>query len=532
MQSKLSAVLFASLLLTSASVWAAPFKGRITGSTAVASVVALGTDGTVLETENLDNNGKFNLDDVTGNFTLVAIDENNRLAGPLTATCSPLMKELGCKFTSSKIGVGFKKGDSSKRLTFKTDSDGFFNTRLTNLQKYGRVAPKIKARANSNEPLGTGVNRGIGNDVPTKANKPNPADADRDGLDDAYDADTDHDGIINNYDTSDDAPAVTGISSATADTVKIFSNLKLEIDQSLNANTGTAPTTSEIDAALSSGGTLAIAVVGDSGAGDTTELDCGALNYCSAGGTGSSSSQEFPENFDSDADGLGTVVAGGTGDFQLTHGATSAQIGGGDTFMEVVTDLSSNVEKVPGMLNFVFHTTPALKSLAVEDGSTYTVAYPVSNGMVGSANNCFLVDDGDGGDVVLTITGWRPQRPGESSLGEAAFMDIGKSTFVADIPNLPCSNGTSGGCSGTGPGNCAQASYSTTDPNLTITADGLVDLASDATADASNTFTFTLNLTTCLGATSFNADEKVFIDLQSKSEFGDNAAQKFCVKLP
>jgi hypothetical protein len=64
---------------------------------------------------------------------------------------------------------------------------------------------------------------------------------------------------------------------------------------------------------------------------------------------------------------------------------------------------------------------------------------------------------------------------------------------------------------------------------------GLRDKLSDRNASSTNTYSFTIDLTDCLagnpgGAIAWNSGEALFVDLQFRSEYGDNAAQKFCVR--
>lgn len=243
---------------------------------------------------------------------------------------------------------------------------------------------------------------------------------------------------------------------------------------------------------------------------------------------GVNSGTEFPEEFDTADDGLGVIERGPTGDFQLRTGASSSLIGAGDTIIQTVTHADSSTEEFAGMLNFVFNTTPALKSVTI-DSTTTTVDYTRTDTREGGNLNCFSA--ASSGDVIITVTGWRPQRPGIASAGEGNFVDIGNSAFVFDIPNAPCTISGGGGCSGNGPGNCGASSYSTSDANLTIGSNGLQDSRGDIDADVTNTYTFTVNLGTCLGsqAADWGAGETLFIDLQARSQDGDNAAQKFCV---
>ncbi len=352
-------------------------------------------------------------------------------------------------------------------------------------------------------------------------------DEDKDGLVDAVDADNDGDGTLDNYDSDESTT-----SSATS--FNLFSNLKLSIDQSINYQT-TGLSTSQIDTAMQSVQTLAIQVAG-SGA-STVELDCGSLGYCSSGGTGTAlGSGSFPGTaggaLDPDSDGFGTISAGPTGDFQLQTGATSSTISAGDVLIERVT--TSGVEtKIPGMLNFVFASNPAIKSVQVNSDTAQNIDYTVTP-KLGSSSNCISVPNS--GTVALTLVGYRPQRPGVSTAGEGAYVDIGGSLVTIDIPNGASVTGTGG----TGPGNCRAASYTPAsgETNLVADANGLKDNFVDADTSASNTYSFVINVTDCMtnatsGPFSWNAGEKLFVDLQFRSSQGDNAAQKICLqRLP
>ena len=352
-------------------------------------------------------------------------------------------------------------------------------------------------------------------------------DVDKDGLIEALDADDNNNGVIDNYDSSE-VPQ-------PANSFRVFSNLKLDMDQSINLH-ATGLTTDLVDAALKQAQTLAIAVVG--GAGETTELDCSGLTYCSMGGTGSSPppiGTPFPDVrggvFDPDGDGFGTIERGPTGDFQLVTGASASSIAGGDTLTQRVTSARGVERQIPGVLNFVFTSTPALKTVGGPAIPTLTIDYSLANNRVGGLTNCVTVPAT--GPVSVTLTGWRPQRPGISSAGESSYVDIGNSRITIDIPNGPSPVGF--GSTSPGPGNCVASAYEESDPNLSIGSDGLQDLRGDEEANSSNTFEFTVNVTDCLaaapgGAIAWDPSEQLQLDLQFRSRDGDNAAQKFCLK--
>ena len=167
-------------------------------------------------------------------------------------------------------------------------------------------------------------------------------------------------------------------------------------------------------------------------------------------------------------------------------------------------------------------------------GVTTTITYPALQNMSGSSNNAIAAPNAWDGN--LTIVAYRPQRPGIAAAGEGDYIDIGSSKITVDIPNAPCS--TSGGCSGNGPGNCALSTYSTSDSNLSSSGDTLLDTRGDKTSDISNAsdalVTFTLNLDACLASSSLTlaSGQKVALDLQFRSNDGDNAAQKFYISRP
>lgn len=356
-------------------------------------------------------------------------------------------------------------------------------------------------------------------------------DQDGDGMPNVLDIDDDDDGVLDN----DDSDNSSG-NQSSAKSFWVFSNFHVDIDKSLNANAASV-TQSQIDSVMREHTGLAMQVAGPDDA--EVELDCGSLEYCSAGGVGRGKEPypdglEFPEDVDSDGDGEGTLTAGSTGDFQLAcfsdaeaGYAASEKIAAGDVYIQRYTDSNGKVVEVPGMLNFVFHTNPAVKS--VETGvRTYTPSYPVSAGGEGSIGNCFHVPET--GDVSITITGWRPQRKGITSAGEAELMDMGNLRIIANIPSGPCPSGFGGSCE-QGPGVCGGSFFTTSDPNLTVVSDGLQDSLGDTPADPSNTFTYTFNLSGCIesvSGVSWDPGEEVRLPFQMMNVYGDNTVQNIC----
>ncbi len=486
-------------------------------------------------------------DTATGSgFTLTAqgskarlylLNSEGQLAGPVIAaikhkgkyyTYADAKKNGICKKSGAKLLMGVKGGASVKLGKIKvksTDGVGYLASLLQAKNLDSSASAQISNK-NKCLPEGTGASLGLGNSesVSTIVIKADSEDADRDGLVDILDVDTDNDGVLNAYDSDTPAP--------TTDEFRVFSNLKLEIDRSLNQYTQTVAT-SDMDTAATEIG-LAMEVIATTG--ETSELNCNSLTYCSNGGTGVYQNLAFPEDFDTDSDGFGTMTTGGTGDFQLQPRVTSSSsIAGGDTYIQVVTDSSSTETQIPGMLNFVFRTTPAIRTVSM-GGVDTTVTYPRTDGLAGGPNNPFAAPGG--WDEVLTLTAYRPQRPGIESAGEGEFVDVGNSLVTIDIPNAPCATATSGGCGGSGPGNCVAAAYSTSDTNLSTDPNGLKDNRADQDTDTanptSNVVSFSIDLEACLAANSitWSSGQKLAIDLQFRNSSGDNAAQKFYIAKP
>lgn len=386
-------------------------------------------------------------------------------------------------------------------------------------------------------PVGNAANLGIGSLGAQNVRARAAADdEDADGLPDAVDSDHDGDGVLNPYDED---------FVSSANTFYLFSNLKVGLEQVRNSDTGVTPTDQEIDDLLRSTTTLAIEVKADASLGETSELDCGSLGYCTTGGTGSvagGGGGAFPGplggTLDPDSDGHGTITKGGTDDFQLQTGAVAADINAGDSFIQEVTS-GASVSKFFKKLDFVFKGTPAIETIVINPGTasetTQNFSYPIASGSPGTMGNCLTANPDGSGNINLQLTAWRPQRKGIPALGEAQFVDIGLSDITVDIPNEPCTIGS--GCSAPRmPNNCTSVTYSESDPNLSITGGKLLDTKADADADPANTVTFTVDLKACLAESGdvLDAGEEVSLDLQfrSVSSMGgsDNSAVQFCVQ--
>lgn len=482
------------------------------------TVVALATNG---KAKAVRAKGRtFKLVPPAATVTLQLRNGRGIYAGPVVtgrknATTAIVGVKAGAKLGTVTVLSGYAKP--------RTISARFVDRRLTARAKRGApIGARVFGRVRTASTSAAGAGR----------------DQDRDGIPGAFDVDDDGDLVLDNFErtarnpravAAQDPPPAPGSpqpapapgpppGAATSD-FRIFSNLKLDLEQSLNANAA-AVSDSQIDAAMSTVQTLAIQVA----PGEQVELDCGGLVYCSLGGTGTSleGNKPFPAAFDGDGDGFGLLSVGPSGDFQLRTGAKAAQIGSGNAFVEHIT--KGGVEtQLPGVLNYAFSTTPALTSWNA-GGVTGSITYPVAPGAPGTMGNPIAI--GGSGDAIVSMTFWRPQRKPIPGSGEGSdWVDIGRLKYTADVPNAP--RGGFGG-PGQGPGNCPAASYTATSPSLSVGADGVIDGASDAPSTPANTLTFSVNLTQCLAKAGlvWTAGQVLQVDIQARSEFGDNAAQK------
>jgi len=511
--------LLSTLIVNAVSATPKAIKFKLKNSlTSGYRVMAVSPDGSKAKTGSVTGKN-VQIAPPTSTALIYLLDGNNNVAYQVVNKYCSGKDKSNCK-RNNLVNTVFKAG--SDLGTLKT-LDGALLGTLNGARYSKSVVGSITANATNWIPTGIASHGLAARTVAASAAHARQivilaaaGDADNDGLVDPVDSDDDGDGTLDNYDEDDSDRAAVG-------EFHIFSNFKLDIDQSLNYNT-TGLDTARIDSALRSTQSLAIEVAAPNGT--DVELDCGDLGYCSSGGTGTSQSGAFPDLSDPDSDGLGLITRGPTGDFQLQTHATSSSIGAGDTYIQRFTSNGESSE-IPGMLNFMFVSNPGLSTVGINNDAPVNLDY-TANPMIGSRNNCISLPSS--GNVSVTLTGWRPQRPGDSSIGEGEYVDIGGSFISIDIPNGPSVEGAGG----QGPGNCSAASYSTTDSNIGSDGNGLVDTTSDRDVDPDNKFSFKVNLSQCLndaqgGPISWNSGEKLFLDVQFRSSAGDNAAQKFCL---
>ncbi len=399
------------------------------------------------------------------------------------------------------------------------------------------LAAKLKARARKGVPIGAKRFGRVRSKLPRSGA---PGDRDLDGIPDVLDIDDDGDLVL---DSLDPGAATAAAAQAPAELFDVLTTLSLELERTANANAappGSPLTVGEIDAALASSGRLLMEIL----PGDSPELDCGGLVYCSTGGTGRifrGGSLPFPDCCDSEdpPDGFGALTPDpgslpppATPFFFLAHGAGTGQIGTGDLLIERVT--RAGVEnQFPTALQFVFATVPALASYSDTAGNSASVSYPVAAGGVGTMGNGFPVAAGPDGKVVLTLTFWRPQRepiPPEPG----PWTDVGGLTYSTVVQHIGI---PPAGTTVQQP--CPQSTYSAaSDQPLAPAASGrgLTDQLGDQLASVDNKLTYTLNVTDCLasaGASWSSGEASIHFGADaSRPGVGAGASQTAWFRLP
>jgi hypothetical protein len=343
-------------------------------------------------------------------------------------------------------------------------------------------------------------------------------DQDRDGLPGAFDIDVDGDRLLNNVDparqttTAPNTPyrvnwllSVGLKQSFLADQMNLTHGVAgYALNQ--NAISPMLPTgqfEQLRDLATSIRGMLLFTLPRGGG---PVELDCGGLSYCSgAGSSGRDVTQgrRFPQDFDPDHDGFGTMepttlpllpqrdgigvterLSRDARVFVLKPSAKHfADVAAGDTFLE-----RRGRAVQPVMLNYTLGTVPALAGWT--DGVwNKTVTYPVSATGEGMTSTPYRSAQYPNGTLTFTI--WRPQRRSFPAAGETGdWTDVGHLIYS-----------TAGFLEGEGGDRvwtCPVSAYSTTDPNMRLAPNGLRDLRDDAPVDRTQTLTFWVNIGACL----------------------------------
>jgi hypothetical protein len=493
----------------------APIVGKL--SKPGYTVIALGYNGKAVSSRSRS----FRIVPGEAKVTLQLRSADGRYAGPVVVGG-----------TGSKVVVGVKAG--AQLGTIRVQS-GY--AKLAKAVAAKAVDRRRTAQARKGVPLGTGRNFGL-----VRSAKQSAAgagrDMDLDGVPDTLDIDANGNLVLNNEESGTGSRA-RAAQTGGSQTFSVFSQIGARLDGSVNANAA-GVSDAAVDA-LVQGSTspptfqpigmfLDFHVLD----GEQVELDCGGLTYCSNGGTGRvrppdgrDPGPSFPSCCDPDGDGFGTMTSTpgpGGPEMVLYPIATAAQIRSGDLMIQRVTTGGVETE-VPGTLNFVFNTTPALTSWTSSGGQSGSVSYPVSRGAPGTTENPFPVGAGPDGKVVVTMTFWRPQRRAIEGAGEGTgFIDLGHLRWSSRLVKQQ----TVADC---------QVGYSTTDPNLSAGPDpmlgGFVDNADDAPANPANTVTYSLDFSACLASknATWSSGDSIQLEIVARSQGGgDNSAQQVIFK--
>jgi hypothetical protein len=466
------------------------------------TIIAVGYNGTTSSTRSRS----FRLVPRASRVTLQLRDPKGRYGGPVVVGG-----------TAKKVVVGVRAG--AKLGTIKVER-GYAKVTRAPRKAIDRHRTAVAKRG---VPLGNGRNFGL---VPSKA-RGGSGDRDGDAVPDALDVDANGDRIL---DKEQGAVARRAVAAQVQPvSFSVFSQLNQPLERSVNADAA-GVTDADINSMMQ-GNTTAppfqpigtfLVFQFPSAAGAT--LDCGGLSYCSPGGTGR---VRAPGGMDPGPSFTGTLTPdstpspNGVPGMTLYPMATSAQMNTGDVLIE-----RTPTGETPATLGFVFNTTPALTAWSSSGGQSGSVAYPVAVGAPGTQQNPFVVSPGPDGEVTLNLTAFRPQRKAIPGAGEGSgYMDIGKLLWQARLINQPA------------PGTPQRvidchAGYSTTDPQLTPTGDGLQDTAADAPANPANKLSYSLNATGCLGGdASWTSGQTMQLELVARATGGDNSSQQVYFRL-
>lgn len=347
-------------------------------------------------------------------------------------------------------------------------------------------------------------------------------DLDRDGIPDLLDIDDDGDLRLDIVDEVFHAP--------TEFNAEITSTLRLEMDDTLNLNIGSA-TDEQVDALIRDNLFLLMLLQTNSNeAASRVDVDCGTLSYCSSTGTATIQMDDPPvangspwSSYDPDNNGLPnlSIREDRMPEINLRPHASRAEIGTGDTiFFRIST--SSGEHVLPAVLPFVFVTIPTLKEYA-SGNSTGTISYPVANNGQGTQSNPINLN---AQSVALTL--WKPQRQAIEGAEGSGYIDMGGLRYGVYLTAQGSSDVLT----------CAGSDYTNLSSNMEpLTnvngAQAIVDQSDDAPVDPNNTISFTLDIGGCLSRNSIDPSGKmVMMDLVATSASQDQASQTIFFQLP
>ena len=474
-----------------------PIRGKLTAQGY--TLIALSDSGRV--TTKRVRDGRFSLRPPADVVTMHLRGRGGLYAGPIV---------VGSRKGGRRAVLGVRAGARLGRINVLEDA-GYARTARKPPRR--AIYRRRIGRAKKGAPIGADVFGWVRSKPPRR---PPRGDRDFDGIPNRLDIDDDGDRVLDKVDRSGRRKARTAAVTAE-DPLGLATGLGGPL--SLTANVHTGASDADIDQVSRDLGYIIMDIPFGVSA---VELDCGppvpaGLSYCAKGGTAvHENGKGFPECCDDDGDGFGTMVPTESvpGDFQsfgFDHRSTSNQIGTGYYLFHHVTK-SGNESQCPSdtdpdcvsysaVQQLAFATMPALKSFDDGAGPRVTIPYPVEfNGAGNTANNPLEVSARGGGDVILDVTLWRPQRRPTSDAECGApgcaltdWRDMGGLVHYATG----------------GPSNrhyasfCPQGAFSDASSGLTQFspdpgAGGFLDTAGTRPADPGNTLSYRVNLTKCL----------------------------------
>jgi hypothetical protein len=372
-------------------------------------------------------------------------------------------------------------------------------------------------------------------------------------------ADTDADGLPNNFDIDDDGdllldPSDPDSGSGNNDPVKVFTNLRVGLRDTINVNALPADTDIvPLENTLIQNNLAMVFTMNEGNAGlsglSAVNIDCGLLVYCAHGAGTATTVQSGPTgdpngpadgslwtSFDPDSDGYPNLPDAskrfndGKTWFDLsTHPATKrSNVNAGDTFTFLGT-ASGGVSAFATALPPYFVTTPAIHTI-VDTGSTHTVSYPVQSsdpGVGGSTGtneppppnpNMALTSD------IVTVSLWRPQRNAVPGAESGSVIDMGKLGYFFTAGNATCTKDDIKSVSaGTSVANEGMFDY-------------VKDSAADATPNAANLITVTIDVGQCFARSTNNGlssrTNGFSFGVEARTVRGDSAGTSLWVTLP
>ena len=486
-------------MLLAAAVPAAAKQKPITGSVAKGyTVIALADNGRAATAKG----PKFKLVPPAKTVTVQLRDAKGAYAGPVV---------VGLKKTTAIEGI--KAGANLGKLRMK---HGYAVPAKPLAKKF--IDVKHEALATRAGPIGAG-RLGF---VKSKAAGPaGPGrDADRDGIPGAFDVDDDGDLVLDNVDPpARTARAALAVPLNATPWWVINAGLEVSyISDDTGRTQGAAGYALNQDAAgpfandanfeklrdtiMKDRGELFF-LIDDT---DPSQLDCGGLSYCRPGGTGFSHTRDhrFPDQFDDDKNGFGLMTAAGAfaegqnglgtmqafspnDVFGLAPMAGANEIESGQAFIQ---KFARGVDQ-PMEIDTIFGTVPALQSWS--DGTTdHPITYPVPRGGNGSESTPFEIDKNAGGDYVVTLSVWRPQRrPIPGSDETAPWIDMGQLFYTVVGKTVEQNRRV---------WHCPDSALTPVGDAYVGESGHIVDGGSDGPVNPANTMKFTVNLSACMRA--------------------------------